>query len=214
MITLSIYPSTHLGTHDVNLSLVQDFNILYAYEEQKLSRTLNKEAKYFPDRALLNSFYTTGIKPSDVDVLCIVGPCKVDKNYLNSIRNIKKYYGIDAKIEFCPHHKAHSYYSVLTSPFKETLFWTLDAGGEDNLFGEFGFFKNKKFYLLDENKSPSLPTFYYHLTAAAGFADFEEGKVMGLSAYGSVAPSMYNKFLSLFKWNKNVILITILIIIK
>ena len=50
MITLSIYPSTHLGTHDVNLSLVQDFNILYAYEEQKLSRTLNKEAKYFPDR--------------------------------------------------------------------------------------------------------------------------------------------------------------------
>ena len=202
MITLSIYPSTHLGTHDVNLSLVQDSNILYAYEEQKLSRTLNKEAKYFPDRALLNSFYTTGIKPSDVDVLCIVGPRKVDKNYLNSIRNIKKYYGIDAKIEFCPHHKAHSYYSVLTSPFKETLFWTLDAGGEDNLFGEFGFFKNKKFYLLDENKNPSLPTFYYHLTAAAGFADFEEGKVMGLSAYGSDVPSMYNKFLSLFKWNK------------
>ena len=61
MITLSIYPSTHLGTHDVNLSLVQDFNILYTYEEQKLSRTLNKEAKYFPDRALLNSFIP-GIK--------------------------------------------------------------------------------------------------------------------------------------------------------
>lgn len=200
---LSIYPITHLGAHDTNVALLKNGKLIYSYEEQKLSRTLNKEPKFFPDRAILNCFYETKIHPSEIDYLCIVGPQKKNKYYLNSIKSIKKYFGIDCKVVFCPHHKAHSYYSISTSNFNDGIFLTLDAGGEDNLYGEFGTFNNNKIRTLDENTKPSLPTFYYHLTAMAGFSDFDEGKVMGLSSYGVFNNNLSQEFKKLFIKDKN-----------
>ena len=47
MKTLSFYPSYDFSSHDLNLSLVENSNILYSYEESKLSKTLYIERLNF-----------------------------------------------------------------------------------------------------------------------------------------------------------------------
>jgi carbamoyltransferase len=203
MITLSFYVSYEFAGHDINLALVKDNKILYSFEEQKLSKTLQKETKFFPDRTLINCFKTTGIKPSEIDNFCLVGPNKINRTIASLYWSAEKYFGIKKNINHvCPHHVAHSYYSVLTSNFKECIFWTLDDGGADNNYGEFGIFKNGKFKVLHKILNPSLPKFYYHITGACGFSDFEEGKIMGLSGYGNFQINLYEEFTKLFKFDK------------
>ena len=202
MKTLSFYPSYDFSSHDLNLSLVENSNILYSYEESKLSKTLHREAKFFPDRTILNCFNTLKILPKEIDQVCIVGG-KNSKLIKPFLWNIEKYFGLNKKMIICDHHKAHTSLSVFTSNFKECLYWTLDAGGENNKYGEFGVYENKEIKTLDRLSSASLPTFYYHLTGAAGFSDFEEGKLMGLSGYGDIKKNLLKKFEQLFKSDKN-----------
>jgi len=203
MLTLAFYTSFEFSGHDVNLALVENNKVLYSYEEQKLSKTQQKEAKFFPDRAFVNCFNYTRVNPKSIDNFCLVGPNKLNKDLKNMYWSSEKYLGIKKPINnVCPHHKAHTYYSVLTSPFDECVFWTLDAGGADENVGEFGYFKNGKFKILHKIFKSSLPQFYYHITGACGFSDFEEGKVMGLSAYGTFRRSLYDKFIKLFTFDK------------
>ncbi len=203
MLTLSFYVSFEFAGHDVNLALLENNKVLYSYEEQKLSKTLQKETKFFPDRTYINCLKTTGIKPYEIDNFCLVGPNKINKTIESLYWSAEKYFGIRKKINFvCPHHVAHSYYSVITSNYKECIFWTLDDGGADNNFGEFGIFKNGKLKVLHKIYRPSLPKFYYHITGACGFSDFEEGKIMGLSGYGKFKQDLYEKFVKLFSFDK------------
>ena len=181
MLTLAFYPSLELSSHDLNLALVKNNKVLYSYEEQKLSKTQYKEAKYFPERSLIDCLNLTKFDPKKIDKFCLVGPNKLDNLIKNLLWSSEKY--LLTKVNsVCPHHRAHTAYSVLTSNFNKCIFWTLDAGGEDNNYGEFGIFENGKFRFLHKILNPSLPTFYFHITGACGFSDFEEGKIMGLSA--------------------------------
>lgn len=202
MKTLSFYPSYDFSSHDSNLSLVENSNILYSYEESKLSKALHREAKFFPDRSILNCLKTLNISPKHIDQICLVG-AKNLKLFKPFLWNMEKYFGLNKKIIFCDHHRAHSALSIFTSNYNDCIFWTMDAGGENNKFGEFGIFENKKIKVLDDLKHPSLPTFYYHLTGTSGFSDFEEGKLMGLSGYGSVQKDFYKNLEKLFCFDDN-----------
>ena len=73
MIVLAIYPSYILSNHDCNVAIAKDGELIYAYEEQKLSRVNHRESKYLPDRALLSALYTTQIDPTDIDIICLCG---------------------------------------------------------------------------------------------------------------------------------------------
>jgi carbamoyltransferase len=167
-----------------------------------LSRVHRRESKYLPDRTLLSALSTTGIKPNEVDMICICGPENIYDPF-NVQKRMEKYYGIKArKTVSCPHHIAHTALSVLASNYKSCFHWTIDAGGEDEGYGGFGIYKGSDIeyqYVLDK---PSLPVFYLLLTAVCGFGDFEEGKVMGLSAYGSVKPQLYKRMRDNFHFDK------------
>jgi len=198
---LAFYPSYKLSNHDACVSIVQKGELIYTYEEQKLSRVNHRESKYFPDRSILSALYTTKISPREIDLICLCGPNHLeDQNEV--FKRLEKYFGITCKkVVVCPHHEAHTALSVLSSTFNRCIYWTLDAGGEDNIYGEFGVFNNGIFDRLYTLEKPSLATFYYLLTGCCGFTDFEEGKVMGLAGYGRVDKKLYDDMSSLFEFD-------------
>ncbi len=202
MIILSYYPSYKLSNHDSSVSIVKDGELIYSYEEEKISRIHRRESKYFPDRAIMSALYTTSIEPNEIDMVCICGPTDIYDPF--DVRSkIEKYYGISTKnFIACPHHTAHTALSVLGSPYESCFHWTIDAGGEDECFGGFGVYNAGEeidhVYTLTK---PSLSVFYLLLTAVCGFGDFEEGKVMGLSAYGTVRKELYNKMRDKFHFD-------------
>ena len=130
MKTLSFYPSYDFSSHDLNLSLVENSNILYSYEESKLSKTLHREAKFFPDRTILNCFNTLKILPKEIDQVCIVGG-KNSKLIKPFLWNIEKYFGLNKKMPlfqekhlFCMNFSAVSKFGfsinlLIFVPFKE-----------------------------------------------------------------------------------------------
>ena len=89
-------------------------------------------------------------------------------------------------IFYCPHHLAHSASAFFVSPFDQAAILTLDGRGEAATsmmaIGEDNIIK-----VLQTEKIPhSLGLLYSAVTDYLGFTAFsDEGKVMGLSAYGN-----------------------------
>jgi carbamoyltransferase len=197
---IAIYPSFKLSCHDSCVAVIKDNQLVYSYEENKLSRSDRREFKYLPDRALLSALYTTRIDPRKVDLFCICGP----ENFIDSheiFLRIEKYFGITLhKIVSCTHHDAHAALAVHGSSYKKCCYFTLDGGGEDNCYGQSGIFDGdyRTFY---QYQKPTLPSFYRALTTCCGFGEFEEGKVMGLSSYGRPDKKLYTSMLELFEFD-------------
>ena len=82
MIILSYYPSYKLSNHDSSVSIVKDGELIYSYEEEKISRIHRRESKYFPDRAIMSALYTTSIEPNEIDMVCI---CLITQTLTGSI---------------------------------------------------------------------------------------------------------------------------------
>jgi predicted NodU family carbamoyl transferase len=83
----------------------------------------------------------------------------------------------DIDVTCVPHHMDHSALAVLTSPFDECVFLTMDGGG-DYLMGHWGVFREGAFHLVEEFRfSPAL--IFAYLTTLAGFSNFEEGEAHG-----------------------------------
>lgn len=199
---LAYYPSYKLSNHDLSVALVKDGEMIYAFEEQKLSRVNHREAKYIPERAMLSALYTCAMDPREIDMICICGPEAVSEFQWEVVARIEKYFGISTKsVVACPHHLAHSALSVLGSGYDTCVYWTLDHGGEDKTWGELGVYKDNKLNHIFQLNRHSLPTFYFLLTACCGFADFEEGKVMGLASYGQPDNRLYEKMRNLFEFD-------------
>lgn len=203
MIVLSYYSSYRLSNHDPCVAVARDGEVIYSFEEQKLSRVHSREAKFLPDRALLSALYTTQIDPGDVDVLCIVGPDNLTDPF-GVTKRIEKFFGVRPKeILACQHHAAHTALAVHGSGFDSGIYWTLDAGGEEpNTFGEIGLFENGRAERRHAISKPSLPILYYLITGCCGFSDFEEGKVMGLAAYGTLRKELYDGMRALFEFDE------------
>ncbi len=200
MIVLSLYPSYWLSAHDSGAAIAKDGELIYAYEEQKLSRINHRESKYLPDRALLSALFTTQIDPREIDLICLSGIPQVEDPH-HIFDRIERYFGISCKnIVACPHHAAHTALSVQGSGFDSGIYWTLDADGGDGSSGEFGTFYGHKTTQMEKFEGQSLPRFYWLLTGACGFTDFEEGKVMGLASYGKVDTDLYDSMSNLFEF--------------
>ncbi|MEQ8319663.1 MAG: carbamoyltransferase C-terminal domain-containing protein [Rhodospirillales bacterium] len=202
MIVLSYYSSYRLSNHDPCVAIARGGELIYSFEEQKLSRVHSREAKFLPDRALLSALYTTQIDPSQIDVLCVVGPDKLTDPFGITAR-IEKFFGVKpGEVIACQHHAAHTALAVHGSGFDKGIYWTLDAGGEEpNTFGEVGLFEDGCLERHHAISKPSLPILYYLITGCCGFSDFEEGKVMGLAAYGKVRDELYRHMRALFEFD-------------
>ncbi len=98
------------------------------------------------------------------------------------------------EIVFLSHHDSHAASAIFCTPFKESNILTIDGSGED-LCTVIYEYKNKKLKRLKEFKLPhTLGGFYATFTEFLGFIpNVDEGKVMGLAAYGSYSEKIQSK---------------------
>ena len=192
MAILSLYPLPAIAyTHDGSATLMSEGNVLYSYEEEKLSRFQHAVSE-FPEKAAVVGFQQTGIHPNQVESLVVtsIENCFARPDFASRVQFAKELLLLrdDIDVTCVPHHLAHSALAVLTSPFDECVFLTMDAGG-DYLMGHWGIFREGVFDIVEEFRlSPAM--IFTYLTTLAGFSIFEEGKLMGFSAFGKVDPSL------------------------
>jgi carbamoyltransferase len=111
-------------------------------------------------------------------------PKNVEEKIKSELRNFG-HKGSMPKIEFVDHHLSHAYQSYYHSSFKESLVLVVDGSGEENSVSGY-VAKDGNFKKILNYKVPySLGWFYGGMTAYLGFfPNRDEGKLMGLAAYG------------------------------
>ncbi len=104
------------------------------------------------------------------------------------------------EIIFLSHHDCHAASAIFCTEFKESNILTIDGSGED-LCTVIYEFKNKKLKRIKEFKLPhTLGGFYATFTEFLGFIpNIDEGKVMGLAAYGKYSEKIQGKLDKILK---------------
>jgi len=200
MLILSVYPLPGISyTHDANACLVSDDGVLFASEEERHMRGQHAIG-HVPERAAMSAFRETRRRPDEVELLVTTSMerCRRRTDYATRLQFTRELLQIPPSVPaLCvPHHLAHSALSVLTSPFDDCLFLTLDAGG-DSRMGHWGTFRHGRFRIVESfDLSPGL--FFSFVTTLCGFPLFEEGKAMGLAAHGQVDDRLLQWFRSGF----------------
>ena len=144
----------------------------------KFKLLFKKKYKYKSSINATNHFFDA------IEQLTKFSPGNIEKK----IRDNLRYFGHKGpipKIEFVDHHIAHAYQTFYQSPFTESAILIVDGHGEEDAITGY---KMKNGILKKEfgYKIPfSLGWFYSAFTAYLGFLpNRDEGKVMGLAAYG------------------------------
>jgi len=160
MAILSLYPLPAIAyTHDGSATLISEGNVLYSYEEEKLSRFQHAVSE-FPEKAAVVGFQQTGIHPNQIESLVVtsIENCPARPDFASRVQFAKELLHLhkDIDVTCVPHHMAHSALAVLTSPFDECVFLTMDGGG-DYLMGHWGIFRDGAFQVVEEFRfSPAL----------------------------------------------------------
>jgi len=114
--------------------------------------------------------------------------------YRSILSHLKKEYDINPKLHFVEHHLSHASCAYRTAPFDHALIVTADGVGDDvSLTISTG--KKGRIERLKEIYYPhSFGQFYTACTQVLGFrANRHEGKITGLSGFGTVDPVLYQK---------------------
>jgi carbamoyltransferase len=91
------------------------------------------------------------------------------------------------QIVFVNHHLSHAYQTYFQSSFNESLVLVVDGHGEENCISGYRVNNGVFHKILNYEVPYSLGWFYGGFTAYLGFqANRDEGKMMGLAAYGEV----------------------------
>lgn len=198
---LSLFPLPGISyTHDASACLVSSDGFVCASEEERFLRGQHAIG-HFPERAAVAVLKQARILPAEVDRLVVTSMerCQRRGDYSSRVRFAKEQLLIQptARVLCVPHHLAHSALAVLTSPFDECAFLTVDAGG-DGTMGHCGTFSRDRFRILETfDLSPAV--FFSFVTGLVGFPMFEEGKAMGLAAYGEIDQRLLNWFMAHFR---------------
>jgi carbamoyltransferase len=184
--------------HDPNVSLVIDGEVVFAYEEEKLSRRQREyTSQGYPSIGLYGALKKTGLRPDQIDLWALVGTTeKIETDFMDLLRQTKLIHFVpQVHVRKVPHHLAHAALSVLTSPFEECIFASMDGGGDDG-YAVLGTFSGNGFQEIHRSTGLHLANFWSDMTHYLGFKQFEEGKLMGLAAYGHVDEKLYRLFRS------------------
>jgi len=196
MNVLSIFPLPGVSyTHDASACFITDDGVQFAADEERFLRSQHAIGHY-PERSAMVGMQTLGLSPRSIDLVTTasIERCRRRPDYRVRLQFVRDQLQIPASAKsLCvPHHLAHSALAVLTSPFDSCVFLTFDGGGDGGM-GHWGTFDGRRFRVLETYKlSPAV--FFTYLTSLCGFAAFEEGKVMGLAAYGQVESVLYSWF--------------------
>lgn len=190
----SIYPfpfSIGQG-HDVNFSLITGGQV-YSYEEAKISQVMHDPCSRFPERSMFLGFRQLGLAPCDIAHWVWGIPHQVDVaaalSFFFKMVKCEPYEELSrqGRIHFMPHHKAHAYFAITTSPFDEGCFLTLDGGGDESNHADssWGVFENGRIISLESSKGEhGLTLFHGYVCELVGYLNFtDHGKLMGLASY-------------------------------
>ncbi|MBN4003650.1 MAG: nodulation protein [Nostoc sp. LPT] len=202
--------------HDSAIVLVEDGEVIFAIEEERLNRI--KHTNKFPSESLRLCLKSKGIQLEEVDLIAYYCSKKTFEMglKLHSLGNdsalpiidpiifVQNVFcrGLNSEIDpdklcFVHHHHAHAMSALALSGYESTLVTTFDGEGENisgMVFeGEGTILK----HITDIPESKSLGQFYDNVIGFLGYTLFDEYKVMGLAPYGD--PEKYrNLFQTLY----------------
>ncbi|WP_415878276.1 carbamoyltransferase [Methylomonas sp. TEB] len=201
--------------HDSAAVLIRDGVVLYAIEEERLSRIKHTE-KIFSS-AVRFCLDSAGYSFEDVDAITLYASEEMLNEMLKfykldipelvvfqDIRSLYQYlfsreFGVKIcrdKLIFVHHHLSHTAASYYLSGFEKSLVLTIDGQG-DYISSMVVDANDKNFEILKtKSVSDSLGLFYLKVIGFLGYKDFDEYKVMGLAPYGN--PAVYREKLSRF----------------
>lgn len=200
--------------HDSSACIIKDGEILYAVEEERLSR--QKHTQCFPIRAISDCFEQNHLTPKDVDHIAVsINPGASDGiklAYATKLgsssgsfldyefdrlrqRNLAFWTwfhktwpkGVDhgPTVHFVDHHLAHAVGTYYVSPWDDAALMSIDGWGEWSTTW-LGQAEGTRIENFTESFFPnSLGVFYSAATECCGFKpNYDEGKTMGLAPCG------------------------------
>lgn len=214
--------------HDSGVTLFSDGKHICSISEERLTRLKNDGN--FPINSINYCLNEANIRGEDVDFVYVPSMCIqiwYKKWYEGKIQLIINKYFPNAEIKFVSHHLSHACASIFSSPFNEGSFITLDGAGslimnyhydaEMAEMSSIGYFNKEKSILRFFTGIPKVNDFgtYYHALShqiycekikkyISGtdekYRETWDGKIMGLSAYGSSIK--FDKSLKEYKLSK------------
>lgn len=194
--------------HDSSACLFKNGKLLFACEEERFTGI--KHDSSFPTKTLDYIFTKYKLENNDISAVCYYESPKLKmkrvlynlksnfiKAPLHTIKGLSQIMWNKIKIHFLlrkisknifysEHHKAHLYYSALTSDFIQSDVISVDGVGEIDTIS-YASQKNSQLKYKSIAKYPhSLGLFYSAMTSYLGFKPNEgEYKLMGLASYGN-----------------------------
>lgn len=191
--------------HDAAAALAIDGHVLFAVEQERLSR--QKHTNAFPVEALRACTAFGGVPPGEIDAFAFFFE---EAYYDRSLRDDCRKLGLpapppvrqllrerlsatfeteiaDDRLFFVNHHKAHALSAYRASGLDHALVLVIDGNGEDVSSSLFDARGGDLRLLTNHGAAHSLGHFFRLATKLAGFRDFEEYKFMGLAPYGDGA---------------------------
>lgn len=191
--------------HDAAAALAIDGEVLFAVEQERLSR--QKHTNAFPMEALRACTAFGGLPPGEIDAfafffeeayydrslqadcrkLGLPAPPPVRKLLRDRLSATFEAEIPEDRLFFVNHHKAHALSAFRASGLDHALVLVIDGNGEDVSSSLFDARGDNLRLLTNHGVAHSLGHFFRLATKLGGFRDFEEYKFMGLAPYGDPA---------------------------
>jgi len=185
---------------DPNVSLITDGEVIFAYEEEKLSRRQKEFASQgYPTIGLHAALKKAKLRPDEIDLWALVGTSDdVLADFTMLLKHIEFIHFVpELKINRVPRHLAYAALAVFTAPFEESLFISMDGGGYGRATAMLGAFRHNLFQEIHRANTAHLSSFWSDMAHYLGFSQFEEEKLMGLAGYGQADGKLYRQFRSI-----------------
>jgi predicted NodU family carbamoyl transferase len=198
--------------HDSAAALVTNGRVMYAVEEERVSRM--KHTNCFPSGAIQACLQQTGTRPEELDYVAyffdeefcdaefrrvaaelgVSCPASARSLMISNLNNILGCEFECERIQFVRHHAAHAAAAHHGSTFDECLIVVIDGRGERESISVFRAAEGRRELLAAYPVTVSPGFFYRQVTRLLGFGEFDEYKVMGLSSYGD--PGRFSNLLA------------------
>ncbi len=208
-----------LGAHQYSTALIKDGKILYAIENERITRVKHGYSWFeSPKASYLAIEKATGIKFEDVDYIAISDPGQLRYDldiYENRADKVANYYFWKQKIRdfnkpiiAFEHHQCHAAVGYYLSGFQEkTLILTMDGGSNERNYFTIWLGEKGNMTKVHQNIEPlegTLGCIWFELCKHFGYTPVkDEGKIMGLAPQGKLNQDFYNILNEICKYQGN-----------
>ncbi len=208
-----------LGAHQYSTALIKDGKILYAIENERITRVKHGYSWFeSPKASYLAIEKATGIKFEDVDYIAISDPGQLRYDldiYENRADKVANYYFWKQKIRdfnkpiiAFEHHQCHAAVGYYLSGFQEkTLILTMDGGSNERNYFTIWLGEKGNMTKVHQNIEPlegTLGCIWFELCKHFGYTPVkDEGKIMGLAPQGKLNQDFYNILNEICKYHGN-----------